>query len=77
MYVLVLRWPHLQCALEADCSFKKRVAPETMVGMTEQQKVAAIHKAFEDAYKSMLSVIVLDDVERLLGAHPLSSHSDA
>ena len=38
-----------------------------MVGFSEQQKVAAISKTFSDSYKSPLSVIVVDNLERLLG----------
>lgn len=40
-----------------------------MVGFNENQKVAAISKVFSDSYKSPLSVIVVDNIERLLGAH--------
>lgn len=38
-----------------------------MVGFSESQQVAAINKVFADSYKSPLSVIVLDNIERLLG----------
>jgi len=38
-----------------------------MVGFSENQKVAAITKIFADSYKSPLSVIVVDNLERLLG----------
>lgn len=38
-----------------------------MVGFSEGQKVAAITKVFSDSYKSPLSVIVVDNLERLLG----------
>ena len=42
------------------------ISPEQFVGYTEYAKVQAIAKVFEDAYKSPLSLIVLDDIERLL-----------
>lgn len=42
------------------------ISPENFVGYTEFAKVQAIAKIFEDAYKSPLSLIVLDDIERLL-----------
>lgn len=29
-------------------------------------QVTAIHKAFEDAYKSPMAILILDDIERLL-----------
>ena len=38
-----------------------------MIGMSPQQKIAAINKVFSDSYKSPLSVIVVDNIERLLG----------
>ena len=37
-----------------------------MVGWSEASKCQALTKVFEDAYKSPLSIIVLDDIERLL-----------
>ena len=49
--------------------FIKLVSPDSMVGFSEQQKVAAINKVFNDSYKSPLSVIVVDNLERLLGAY--------
>ena len=51
--------------------FAKVVSSDTMVSMSESSKAQAIHKVFEDAYKSPLSVIVLDDLERLLDYVPL------
>lgn len=38
-----------------------------MVGMGEQQKISAITKVFADSYKSPLSVVVVDNIERLIG----------
>ena len=49
----------------------KIVSPEQYVGFTEYAKVQAIAKIFEDAYKSPLSLIVLDDIERLLEFVPI------
>ena len=34
--------------------------------MGDFQKVNAISKIFEDAYRSPLSVVILDDIERLI-----------
>mmetsp|Transcript_57776 Transcript_57776/g.151953 ORF Transcript_57776/g.151953 Transcript_57776/m.151953 type:complete len:735 (-) Transcript_57776:49-2253(-) len=53
-------------AQRSDYPFVRRVAHENLVGYSEQGKIGAITKIFEDAYKSPLSVIVLDDLERLL-----------
>lgn len=54
-------------ARASDYPFMKLVSPDDMVGFSEGQKVAAISKVFADSYKSPLSVIVVDSVERLLG----------
>ena len=48
----------------------KLLSPDSMVGFSESQKVAAIAKVFQDSYKSPLSVIVVDNLERLLGTLP-------
>jgi vesicle-fusing ATPase len=53
-------------AQKSDYPFVRRVANEQYVGYAEHAKVNAITKVFEDAYKSKLSVIVLDDIERLM-----------
>lgn len=42
-----------------------------MVGFGESQKVAAISKVFADSYKSPLSVVVIDNLERLLDWTPI------
>lgn len=49
--------------------FIKLISPDSMVGFSETQKVAAISKVFADSYKSPLSVVVVDNLERLLGTH--------
>jgi vesicle-fusing ATPase len=54
-------------ARSSDYPFMKLVSPDDMVGFSESQKVAAISKTFADSYKSPLSVIVVDSLERLLG----------
>lgn len=55
-------------AMGSDFPFIKLISPETMVGFTESQKIAQLHKVFADSYKSPLSVVVVDSLERLLGA---------
>ncbi|KAI0775896.1 AAA-domain-containing protein [Trametes elegans] len=51
--------------------FMKLLTPDSMVGFSEAQKVAAIAKVFQDSYKSPLSVIVVDNLERLLDFTPI------
>ncbi|KAG8858031.1 transport between ER and Golgi ATPase protein [Serendipita sp. 411] len=53
-------------AQNSEYPFIKLVSPDKMVGFSEQQKVQAIHKTFNDSYKSPLSVIVVDNIERLI-----------
>ena len=53
-------------ALESDFPFVKLITPENFVGVGEHQKIQKIVKIFEDAYKSHLSLIILDDIERLI-----------
>ncbi len=38
-----------------------------MVGFSEAQKIHAISKVFADSSKSPMSVVVVDNIERLLG----------
>ncbi|KAK3431474.1 hypothetical protein EUGRSUZ_E03103 [Eucalyptus grandis] len=52
--------------INSDFPFVKIVSAETMIGLHESTKCAQIAKVFEDAYKSPLSIIILDDLERLL-----------
>ncbi|KAJ2055492.1 transport between ER and Golgi ATPase protein [Coemansia sp. S155-1] len=53
--------------------FVKLVSPESMIGLTESQRVSAITKVFNDSYKSPLSLIVVDDIERLLEWVPIGA----
>jgi len=64
-------------ATRSDYPFVRRIGAETYVGYTEQAKVNAITKIFEDAYKSPLSVIVLDDLERLMDYVPIGPRFSA
>jgi vesicle-fusing ATPase len=53
-------------AQESEYPFIKIVSPEHMVGFSEAHKIATITKVFSDSYKSPLSVIVVDNLERLI-----------
>lgn len=53
-------------AVESGFPFVKMITPEDFVGYSEAGKLAKISKIFDDAYKSPLSLIVLDDLERLI-----------
>ncbi|WWC97459.1 hypothetical protein V866_004339 [Kwoniella sp. B9012] len=58
-------------AMASDFPFIKLISPESMVGFSEPQKIAQLHKIFSDSYKSPLSVIVVDNIERLLDWNPI------
>ncbi|XP_048416575.1 vesicle-fusing ATPase [Stegostoma tigrinum] len=51
--------------------FIKICSPDKMIGFSETAKCQAIKKIFEDAYKSQLSCVVVDDIERLLDYVPI------
>jgi vesicle-fusing ATPase len=53
-------------ALESKFPYVKMISPENFVGYSEVGKISAIVKIFEDAYKSPLSLVILDDLERLI-----------
>ncbi|CAL1600014.1 unnamed protein product [Knipowitschia caucasica] len=56
---------------ESEFPFIKICSPDKMIGHSEIAKCQAIKKIFEDAYKSQLSCIVVDDIERLLDFVPI------
>ncbi|KAI8991630.1 P-loop containing nucleoside triphosphate hydrolase protein [Mycotypha africana] len=58
-------------AMQSEFPYIKLISPETMVGMTESAKVNEINKIFNDSYKSPISVIVVDGIERLLDYVPI------
>uniref|UniRef100_A0A4W3IFX1 Vesicle-fusing ATPase n=1 Tax=Callorhinchus milii TaxID=7868 RepID=A0A4W3IFX1_CALMI len=51
--------------------FIKICSPDKMIGFSETAKCQAIKKIFDDAYKSQLSCVVVDDIERLLDYVPI------
>ncbi|CAG2254590.1 NSF [Mytilus edulis] len=60
-----------QIAKNSDFPFVKICSPENMIGFTEPAKCHGIKKLFDDAYKSPLSCIIIDDIERLLDYVPI------
>eukprot|EP01112_Ceratiomyxa_fruticulosa_P009071 TRINITY_DN2365_c0_g1_i2.p1 TRINITY_DN2365_c0_g1~~TRINITY_DN2365_c0_g1_i2.p1 ORF type:complete len:744 (+),score=154.16 TRINITY_DN2365_c0_g1_i2:279-2510(+) len=58
-------------AKESEFPFIKLISPEALVGYSEAAKCSKITKVFDDSYKSPLSVIVVDDIERLLEFVPI------
>lgn len=60
-----------QIAKNSDFPFVKVCTPEDMVGFTESAKCLSIRKIFDDAYRSQLSCILVDNIERLLDYGPI------
>ena len=58
-------------AIGSGYPFIKLISPEDMVGFSEMQKVQQLDKTFRDAYKSPLSVIVIDNIELLVDWVPI------
>ncbi|WBW73969.1 secretory pathway ATPase Sec18 [Schizosaccharomyces osmophilus] len=58
-------------ALGSDFPFIKLVTAEGMVGMSENARVSYVNGVFEDSYRSPLSVIVVDEIERLIDWVPI------
>ncbi|XP_952547.1 N-ethylmaleimide-sensitive factor, putative [Theileria annulata] len=55
----------------ASFPFVKVISPESYIGLSELAKVNAIHKAFDDAHKTPQSLIILDNIERLIDYSPI------
>jgi vesicle-fusing ATPase len=53
-------------ALEAGFPYVKLISPDQLIQHHESSKVSKIRQVFEDAYKTQLAMILIDDVERLL-----------
>ncbi|XP_028286729.1 vesicle-fusing ATPase-like isoform X2 [Parambassis ranga] len=56
---------------DSQFPFIKICSPDKMIGHSEIAKCQAIKKIFDDAYKSQLSCVVVDDIERLLDYVPI------
>mmetsp|Transcript_18571 Transcript_18571/g.27214 ORF Transcript_18571/g.27214 Transcript_18571/m.27214 type:complete len:755 (-) Transcript_18571:411-2675(-) len=53
-------------AVESGFPFVRMISADEMIGHSESSKCQAIHKAFLDSYKSPLSMIFIDDIERII-----------
>lgn len=53
-------------ALQSKFPFIRLISPSGLLGKSEFEKIQFIDKTFRDAHKSPLSVIVVDNLERLL-----------
>jgi len=53
-------------AADSGFPFIKLLSPENMIGFNEGAKIEYMRKTFDDAYKSPLSVVVMDNIERII-----------
>lgn len=59
--------------LASTCGYPyvKRIDPVDLLGMHEREKADEIRRCFQDAYRSQLSLILIEDIERLLDYAPI------
>ncbi|EGT45438.1 hypothetical protein CAEBREN_15387 [Caenorhabditis brenneri] len=60
-----------QICKSSDFPFVKVFSPTETAGFSESAKCMALKKAFEDAKRSKLSVLLIDNLERLIDYHPV------
>ena len=53
-------------AKQSQFPFVRLISPENLIGYSESGKINKINKVFEDAYKSKRSLVIVDNIERLL-----------
>lgn len=53
-------------ALDSGFPFIRLISPQTLSGYNDAGKVQQINKVFSDAYKSSMSVILIDEIENLI-----------
>ncbi|CCE79480.1 Piso0_001545 [Millerozyma farinosa CBS 7064] len=58
-------------ALNSDFPFVKMLSAESLVGMSEGQKISAIDNIFRDVYRSPLNILVIDKIETLINYVPI------
>lgn len=58
-------------AAESEFAFIRMISPDNMIGYSESQRCGELLKVFTDSYKSPLSVIFIDDIERIIEFTPV------
>lgn len=58
-------------AVESGFPFVRIISADEMIGYSDVSKSTQIHKIFMDSYRSPLSLIFLDDIERLIEYVPI------
>lgn len=58
-------------AVDSGFPFVRMISADEMIGYPEVSKSQMIHKVFMDSYKSPLSLILIDDIERIIDYVPI------
>lgn len=58
-------------AVESGFPFVRMISADEMIGYSDVSKSTQIHKVFMDSYRSPLSLIFMDDIERLIEYVPI------
>jgi len=58
-------------AVSSGFPFVRLICADEMIGYSESSKCQKIHKVFLDSYKSPLSLIFIDDIERIIDYVPI------
>jgi len=58
-------------AVSSGFPFVRMISADEMIGYSESAKCSLIHKIFLDSYKSPLSLIFIDDIERIIDYVPI------
>ena len=58
-------------AVDSGFPFVRMISADEMIGYSDVSKSQIIHKAFMDSYKSPLSLIFIDDIERIIDYVPI------
>jgi len=78
MSVLLKGKPHsgktalaAKVAVDSGFPFVRMISADEMIGHSDTGKAQQIHRAFLDSYKSPLSLIFIDDIERIIDYVPI------
>ncbi len=58
-------------ALDSSYPFIKMISADNMIGFNESMKIEHMRRIFDDAYKSPLSVVLIDNIERIVEWVPI------
>lgn len=58
-------------AAESNFPFVRMISPDTLIGASEQTKCNLLLKIFTDSYRSEKSIILIDDIERIIEYSPV------